>query len=110
MIGFEKIIEEKIREAMDAGEFENLSGKGKPIDLDAYFSTPSDLRLGYSVLKSSGCLPPEVELRKEIEDLETKRASCTSETERARLAKEIEGKRLKLHLLTDSGRRARRQG
>ena len=46
----EKLIEEIIREAMEKGEFDNLPGKGKPLDLDAYFATPEDVRLGYSVL------------------------------------------------------------
>ena len=104
-MSFEKIVEEKIREAIKAGEFDNLSGQGKPIDLEAYFSTPEDLRLGYSVLKSSGCLPPEVELLREIESLEERLAQTTDEEEKRRLLKEMEGKQLKLHLLNDSNRR-----
>ena len=48
----ESLIDEIIREAMEKGEFDNLPGKGKPLDLEAYFATPADVRLGYSVLKS----------------------------------------------------------
>ena len=59
---FGKLIEEKIREAMEAGEFDSLPGKGKPIDLDAYFATSPDIRLGYSMLNGAGCLPEEVAL------------------------------------------------
>jgi hypothetical protein len=103
----EKIIEEKIKAAIEAGEFDNLSGQGKPIDLDAYFSTPADLRLGYSVLKSAGCAPPEVELLRELEQLRAKLAATTDERERQSLSKEIEGKQLKLHLMNDSARRKR---
>lgn len=104
----EKIIEEKIREAMEKGEFDNLPGQGKPLDLEAYFSTPADLRLGYSVLKSAGCAPPEVELRKEIEELKARMAACNDERRRQALGKEIESKTLKLNLMMDANRRARR--
>lgn len=106
-MSFEKIIEEKIKTAMEAGDFDNLPGQGKPIDLDAYFSTPSDLRLGYSVLKSAGCAPPEVELLRELEQLRAKLDACADERERQTLSKEIESKQLKLHLMNDSNRRKR---
>src|SRR5215813_4277554 len=78
----EKLIEEKIREAMEKGEFDDLPGKGKPLDLDAYFATPEDVRLGYSVLKSAGCLPVEVELQNEVESLKARLAVCDDERER----------------------------
>ncbi len=104
----EKFIEDKIREAMEKGEFDNLPGKGNPLDLDAYFATPADLRLGYSVLKSARCLPAEVELLKEIESLRSELDACDDERKRRTLLAEIEGKTLKLNLLMDSGRRARR--
>ena len=103
----ESFIEEKIREAMEKGEFDDLPGKGKPLDLDAYFATPADLRLGYSVLKSAGCLPVEVEMQKEIESLKAQLAACDDERKRQSLRKEIESKTLKLNLLMDGGRRAR---
>jgi len=34
-MAFEKIAEEKIQEAIATGEFDDLPGKGKPLDLDA---------------------------------------------------------------------------
>jgi Domain of unknown function (DUF1992) len=105
----EKLIEEKIREAMEKGEFDDLPGKGKPLDLDAYFATPEDVRLGYSVLKSAGCAPVEVELQKEIESLKARLDVSDNERERQSLRKEIEGKTLKLNLLMDGAQRARRE-
>jgi hypothetical protein len=104
----EKLIEEKIREAMEKGEFDDLPGKGKPLDLEAYFATPEDMRLGYSVLKSAGCLPVEVELQQEIESLKSQLAECDDERKRQSLRKEIEAKTLKLNLLMDVSQRARR--
>jgi hypothetical protein len=104
---FEKLAEEKIKEAIDNGEFDNLPGKGKPLDLESYFATPADVRLGYSVLKSAGCAPEEVVLMKEIESLKKKLAVCEREDEKKKIEKEIEGWTLKLNLLTDSQRRGR---
>ena len=34
MFGYQKIIEKKIKEAVEKGEFDNLPGKGKPLDLE----------------------------------------------------------------------------
>ncbi len=63
-----KFIEEQIRNAIEAGEFDNLEGAGKPIDLDSYFATPEDLRMGYSVLKSNKFVPAEVDMLREIRE------------------------------------------
>ncbi len=106
-MAFDRIIEEKILEAIEKGEFDNLPGSGKPLDLDAYFSTPADVRLGYSVLKSAGCVPPEVELGREIEHLKRELADCADDRRRAFLKNQIESRSLKLLLLTDANRRSR---
>jgi hypothetical protein len=103
----ERLIEEKIREAMENGEFDNLPGKGKPLDLESYFATPADVRLGYSVLKSAGCVPVEVELRNEIESLKERLSACQDEYKWKALNQEIESKTLKLSLLMDSNRYGR---
>ena len=66
MFGLEKAVEEQIRQAMAEGKFNNLPGKGKPIDLEAYFQTPEHLRMAYSILKSAGFVPQEVQLLKDI--------------------------------------------
>jgi hypothetical protein len=98
-MNFDKLVEEKIREAIANGEFDNLSGKGKPIDLTAYFATPEDLRLGYSILKAANVLPQEAELLKEIETLKEKFENCANADEREKLRREIDDKRLKFNLL-----------
>ena len=53
-----------IRSAIERGEFDNLKGKGKPLDLNEYFDTPEDIRLGYTLLKNAGYVPEEVQLLK----------------------------------------------
>ena len=61
-----------IQSAMERGEFNNLKGKGKPLDLNEYFDTPEDIRLGYTLLKNAGYVPEEVQLLNQIEELKTK--------------------------------------
>ena len=45
LMSLEKAVEAIIKEAQERGEFDNLKGKGKPIDLSAYFETPEDVRM-----------------------------------------------------------------
>jgi hypothetical protein len=64
--GFEKIIEERILQAQRRGDFENLPGSGRPLQIEDDRHIPEDLRLAYKILKNAGCVPPEIELKKEI--------------------------------------------
>ena len=68
--GFTKIIEERIRRAQKKGDFENLAGSGKPLVFDDDRCVSEDLRLAYKILKNADCLPPEIELKKEIQQTE----------------------------------------
>ncbi len=67
---FKKIAEERIREAMERGEFRDLEFKGKPLEIKEDPFVPEELRIAYRMLKNAGFLPKEVELRKEIAELE----------------------------------------
>jgi len=64
--GFEKIIEERIRAAQMRGDFDNLPGAGQPMVLEDDSHIPEDIRMAYKILKNADCLPPEIELKKEI--------------------------------------------
>ena len=61
-----RIAEERIRQALWEGQFENLENAGKPLAFDDETWIPEDLRVAYRVLKNAGVAPPELELRKEI--------------------------------------------
>jgi hypothetical protein len=101
---FERIVEQIIKEAMEAGEFDNLEGKGKPIRHDEYFSVPPDRRLGYSALKSAGFVPEEVGLFKEIETLTGRLAAETDPSRCDRLKRELRDVRLQLDLMLERRR------
>jgi hypothetical protein len=96
-----KSADEAIRAAMERGDFDNLPNKGKKLNLDDYFNTPEDLRLGFSVLKNADYIPEEVQLLKEIGELQEKLTSTKEEYKRKKLLKEIEGRRLKYNLLME---------
>ncbi|HIE5390124.1 TPA: DUF1992 domain-containing protein [Enterobacter cancerogenus] len=57
--------ERHIVDAQNRGELDNLRGRGEPLVLDDDSHIPADLRAGYRLLKNAGCLPPELELRRE---------------------------------------------
>lgn len=100
-------IEEQIRQAIEAGEFDNLEGKGKPIDLSAYFAAPEDVRMGYAMLKSNSFVPEEVERLKEIGELREQIESCTSDEKRATLNKLLQEKSIALAMILERNKRKR---
>ena len=67
---FQRIAEQRILEAQRAGAFDNLPGKGKPLELEDLSWVPDDLRIGYMVLKNANVLPPEADLLKDIHTIE----------------------------------------
>ncbi len=86
---FEDPVEVKIKAAMAEGDFDNLPGKGKPLDLKAYIETPEHLRTAYHILKNAGYVPEEVRLKKEMELIKEKMKACKSEAEKDKLKKEL---------------------
>jgi hypothetical protein len=104
-MSIESAIEKQIKEAMARGEFDNLAGKGKPLDLEAYFNTPDDLRMAYSILKSNDFVPEEVEIMKEISALKERLATAVDESDRTAVRKKLDERSLALSLLLDRRRR-----
>jgi hypothetical protein len=82
---FERLIEERIREAEARGEFKDLAGQGLPLpDRDPAEGVPADLRAAYTLLANAGCLPEELQLRKESLRLEDLLSSLDPEAPEAR--------------------------
>jgi len=93
---FAKIAEQRIREAIENGEFDNLDGKGKPLDFSEDVWVPQDLRMSYKILKNAGCLPPELELRNEIISLRDLINTIDDDQVRLKKLRELNFKLLKL--------------
>ena len=80
------LAESKIRAAIADGEFDDLPGQGKPLQLEDLSRVPPALRMGYKLLRDSGCLPPELEARQELVRLNGLIATSGDAAERARLS------------------------
>jgi hypothetical protein len=95
---FDAIVEERIRAAQQEGAFDNLPGKGKPLNLDDDAGVPDDLRLTYKILKNANCLPVEMELRKEFFTLRGMLNATVDEQTRRELRRELHLIALSLNL------------
>jgi hypothetical protein len=87
--GFEKIVEDRIQVARKKGAFDDLAGSGEPLNLENDSHIPEDLRLSHKILKNADCLPPELEIKKEIRRTEDLLAGMTDTRERYRVMKKL---------------------
>lgn len=87
--GFEKVVEERIRKAQKKGVFDNLQGAGRPLNLTDDRHIAEDLRLAYKILKNADCVPPEIELKKEILRTEELLANMPDTAERYKTLKKL---------------------
>jgi hypothetical protein len=108
-MSFDKIVETLIKEAQERGEFDNLPGKGKPIDLTSYFETPEDVRMAQSVLKNAGMTSPEVQLLKEIAELRQLLAAMMDEKKKAEIQKQIQQKQMEFNLMMERQKKNRKK-
>jgi len=87
---FERIAEQKIREAVERGELDNLPGAGRPLDLGEDPLVPEEVRLAYRLLKNAGFLPPALETRREIRELQRVLERLGEGTERSRALRKLQ--------------------
>jgi len=85
------VAEERIRAAAERGEFRNLPGAGKPLDLDADANIPPELRMAYTLLKNGGYLDApaaqeenDTTLEKRLDSLEAMLGQCPQERAKLR--------------------------
>ncbi|MEY9095477.1 DnaJ family domain-containing protein [Paenibacillus sp. RC84] len=97
----DSLVEQRIQEAIRNGDFDNLPGKGKPLVLEDWSAVPEELRLSYKIMKNSGFLPEEMQLRKDMITLEELLACCHDEEERGKLKKTLNAKKLRFNMLME---------
>ena len=98
------LAESKIQSAMARGEFDDLPGYGKPLPRDELGGVPADLRMGFKLLKNAGCLPPELEARREAARLGGLIAATGDPEERSRLSRLRADAELRYQLLLERRR------
>ena len=106
-MSIEKHIDNLIKAAIERGEFDNLEGRGKPVDLDSYFASPDDVRMGYSILKANNFVPEEVDRLREIAEIKNQIDVCTDDVERVELRKILNEKMLALSMMIERNKRRR---
>ena len=99
MFGYLKIVEQRIKKAIERGEFDNLQGQGEPLNLEDDSNVPEELRLAYRILKNADCLPPELELKKEIRKMEDLLENIPDEREKYLQMKKINYKIMQLNMM-----------
>ncbi len=63
-------IDEIPRDAIAGGDFNDLPGRGRPLDWEDYFASGPEHRIGYRLLKDNQLLPEPLQDRKEAEELQ----------------------------------------
>jgi DnaJ family protein C protein 28 len=64
---WESLIDQKIREGMERGEFDDLPGKGKPVDTSENPFEDPEMRMAHRMLRNAGFAPLWIEERKDID-------------------------------------------
>ena len=77
---WDEIVERRIRQAQERGEFEHLAGKGHPLDLTDDPFVEHEWRLAHRMLKDAGFTPDWLALGKEIR---RELAACREELARS---------------------------
>lgn len=87
----DRIVEARIAEARDPGEFHQVPGVGTPPVLHHEPMAALELRSACPILNHTGCLPPEVGGRREIARLETLlRGLDAGDADRVQLGKRLD--------------------
>lgn len=110
----DQLVEARISDAQARGEFDNLPGTGKALQLDNDALVPEELRAAYRLLKNAGYLPPALQLQSEINQVEQLLQLAEDEAERQLLNRRLRYLLLKLgeagrdnHIMQESYYRAR---
>ena len=104
-MSLESAVEKLIRQAIADGDFDNLKGRGKPLDLTDYFNTPEDMRMAYSLLKSNQFVPEEVDLINEIAALRVEIDAAADPEKRDNLTRKLNDRTLSLRLAIERRKR-----
>jgi hypothetical protein len=103
--GFDNIVEERIKAAQKRGDFENLPGSGKPLMLEEDRHIAQELRLAHKILRNADCLPPEIELKKEIQRMEDLICGMQDTIEKYRSIKKLNFLIMKLNTIRKTSMR-----
>jgi Domain of unknown function (DUF1992) len=99
-----RLAEARIVEAMERGEFDDLPGAGRPLELEDLSRIPPHLRMGYKLLRNANVLPPEMELRRENYSLDRLIDATSDPDEREELKRRRRDNELRYRVLVERNR------
>jgi hypothetical protein len=91
---FFRLSEERIKQAQENGEFDNLPGLGKPLPNDDLAGIPEELRMAYRLMRNAGYSPEEANLKQELMTIEDLIKHTKDETEKEGLKSQLTQKLL----------------
>ena len=106
MDAFRRIAETRIERAIAAGEFDDLAGAGRPLDLDALRGVPAEERAAYTVMRNAGIVPEEITTRRQLAALDAEIAAGAPDADLTTLRSRRTALELKRNLAAE--RRLRR--
>ena len=83
------IAERKIAEAIQKGQLDIEGWRNKPLPMTNDNLVPEELRMAHKILKNAGYLPPEIETKKEIQQIEDLLVNCEDECTRVKQLKKL---------------------
>lgn len=86
---FHILSEDRIKKAYRDGEFDYLSGFGKPLKLNDLSGIPEELRMAYKIMRNAGFTEEENHLRNEMLTIEDLIKRCEDENEKENLQKKL---------------------
>ncbi|MEH7110477.1 DUF1992 domain-containing protein [Bacillus sp. JJ1764] len=101
---FHILSEDRIKKAYRDGEFDNLPGYGKPLELEDLSYIPEELRMAYKLLKNAGFTEEENHLRQEMMTIEDLMKRCDDNIEKAEMQKKFNEKLLRFNQLMSKRR------
>jgi len=83
------IAERKISEAIQKGQLDIEEWRNRPLPMTNDSLVPEELRMAHKILKNAGYLPPEIETKKEIQQIEDLLVNCDDEYVKAKQLKKL---------------------
>lgn len=97
--GIDRLVEMQIQSAEKRGALENLPGEGKPHDVDDLAGLSHDERIEALLARSTGAVPEEVILLREIADLREALERSADAAEQEQLRAALREKSVRLSIL-----------
>ncbi len=98
------ISEQRIKKAYDDGEFNQLPGFGKPLNLNDDLGIPQELKMAHRMLKNAGFSTDEMSLHKEMMRIEDLIRVCENDLEKEELQRSLNEKMVKYNSMLSKKR------